>query len=237
MLKWGNSDVKNVMLGNTQVKKVYYGNALVWSARKKPTIKGSTVAAAQTVALPAHQPGDLILLFAGKSGGSPVISAPMPVGQVPLWYSLTDGTSANSYFRSSYFVATASNHTSGTWTNAQKLLAVVISGQRAASPIGAFAQTPTADIISTMTSPSLSLQDTSGSSLVLNVFYGFHTASWGWGTTDPGTVTDVYRDGPDVGHKFLAVSRNSTNSVPSLEVQVVSSVTNRAAMSVEVIAL
>lgn len=86
---------------------------------------GHTGAAANTVTLPPHQAGDLIVISARRSGSDTPPSIPAAGGTVPLWENVLDGGASNLALRTCVALATASDHTSGTWTNAAHLLATV----------------------------------------------------------------------------------------------------------------
>jgi hypothetical protein len=97
---------------------------------------GSAAAAAASVTLPAHQPGDLIIVFAARSAGA----APETVPSLPTgWTSI--GTSQRDFWatRVGYKVATSSSETTGTWTNAVRIAALVYRGTDPTAPIGATA--------------------------------------------------------------------------------------------------
>lgn len=92
---------------------------------------GSQGAAATTVTIPAHQIGDLILIFAYRDGSNTSPSVPAAGGTVPTWTII--GTASGGNTNSSvlyYAVATATNHTSGTWTNATELICAVYRGTK-----------------------------------------------------------------------------------------------------------
>lgn len=88
----------------------------------------TAVSSATTLALPAHQAGDVIVLLAYNSLSSTYPTIPIASGTVPAWSNVTNNTSGTSAGRLLYAVASSSSHTSGTWTNATRLLAVVYRG-------------------------------------------------------------------------------------------------------------
>lgn len=90
---------------------------------------GSNVSPSASVTLPAHQTGDLIIIYAVNKGtGAP---------SLPAGYTSIEAftTSANLDWRAGYKVATSNAETSGTWTSADVVIAHVYRGV-AASPIG-----------------------------------------------------------------------------------------------------
>lgn len=125
---------------------------------------GAQGAAAATVTIPTHQIGDLILIFAYRDGSNTAPSTPAAGGTVPTWVLIgSDGANTNSTnFR--YAVATATNTTSGTWTNATELLCLVYRGARVGAAAGTGANNTT-----TINYPALTLQRTDNSSWVVGV--------------------------------------------------------------------
>jgi uncharacterized repeat protein (TIGR02543 family) len=124
---------------------------------------GANSATGTTVAIPAHQAGDLIVIFAYNDASD---DAPnMPSG----WTEIGTGSgSAGNSSSLGYRVATSSGTTSGSWTsaNATILSVSVFRGQNIVSPIGANAHNFN-DNSSTVTYPGLSLSVTDGTSWVL----------------------------------------------------------------------
>jgi hypothetical protein len=97
---------------------------------------GSAAAAAAAVTLPAHEAGDLIIVFAARSAGA----APETVPSLPTgWTNI--GTSQRDFWatRVGYKVAASSSETTGTWTNAVRITALVYRGTDPTAPIGATA--------------------------------------------------------------------------------------------------
>lgn len=146
------------------------------------TIVGYAVSATTSIAIPAHQIGDLIVLAAVSSSTSPV--KPAAGGTVPAW--AEDLRRVAGQFDSiqhvvAHFVATATNHTSGTWTNAQKMGVVVLRGQKSgADPIGARGiAIGTLVPADTTYVGGTSLRDRDGSSLVLQFLARRGGTAWG----------------------------------------------------------
>jgi hypothetical protein len=79
---------------------------------------GSSAAQATTTAIPSHQAGDLIFIFAGRNNTTP---APVPSGWVQTGFSGASGVSVNGGWK----IAKSSIETSGTWTNASVLICAV----------------------------------------------------------------------------------------------------------------
>ena len=77
--------------------------------------------AGSSITLPTHAVGDIIVIFAYRDGATAVPTNPTAGGTVPAWVDIDAAAGANTNSaRSAYFVATATNHTSGTWTNATR---------------------------------------------------------------------------------------------------------------------
>lgn len=89
-------------------------------------VQGSGAAAATTVTIPAHAAGDKIVIIA--RGGATIPSLPTAGGTVPTFTTPTNQSGVNNSIslRVGVADATASNHTSGTWTNATQLHVLVL---------------------------------------------------------------------------------------------------------------
>jgi hypothetical protein len=90
-------------------------------------IVGAASAAATSVAIPAHQVGDLILVFTFRDGSVTIPTKPAAAGTVPAW--VDDDTTAGANLcsgRAAHFVATATTTTTGTWTNATGISVIVL---------------------------------------------------------------------------------------------------------------
>lgn len=79
----------------------------------------SATNAGDTVTIGTHASGDLIVVFAYNDGATTAPS--LPSG----WLNINNGTGATSGTRIGYKVAQSSSETSGTWTNADGLIAIV----------------------------------------------------------------------------------------------------------------
>jgi hypothetical protein len=89
---------------------------------------GGGSASATTVAIPAHQAGDLILIFAGHSNTT--------LPSLPAGYTNVGNTNSAGSCRIGYKIATTGSETSGTWTNAQWLAVAVFRNVNQTNPIG-----------------------------------------------------------------------------------------------------
>lgn len=131
----------------------------------KVTYKGSGWSDADTVTIPSHAAGDLIVIYASRYTFSDVwADAPSAGGTVPTWTAIHQaGGGVLWHVKAAYAVATSSSHTSGTWTNATKLAVAVFSGAKGVSPIGGNATNTSSN-----TAPSITLNNTSGTSAIVH---------------------------------------------------------------------
>jgi hypothetical protein len=137
---------------------------------------------ATSITLPAHTVGQHIFLFASRVFASPP-TKPAAGGTVPTWI---DANTAGGIYVA-YCQATATNHTSGTWTNATRMAAVVFNGVNPADPVGQIVNnsgTSTATV-SASALPSLDVAD--GSSAILVYYTVSNTGSGsGWAAAPTG---------------------------------------------------
>ena len=111
-----------------------------------------------TCTVPTHSIGDLILISAFRKGST---TAPTLASGFTSIYS----TGANTVgLQVAYRIATATNDTSGTWTNATELVCQVYTGTHTTSPIGNSATASQSS--TTVTYPTVSLTDATGNSWV-----------------------------------------------------------------------
>lgn len=132
----------------------------------------SAAAAATSVAIPTHEIGDLIVVFAYRSGNNTPPTQPAAGGTVPTWNTIgSSGANTNSSIIS-YAFATATNTTTGTWTNATQIHVLIY---RCVASIGASAGAG-ANNTTTVNYPALTLQNQNGTSWVIGAA-GHRTAS------------------------------------------------------------
>lgn len=145
---------------------------------------GVNVSNTDTVAIPSHLSGDCIIIAAGRGNNTALPTKPTASGTVPGWQDIDNNTGANSCcLRTAGFVTSTNTTTSGTWTNATAMAAIVIRGQ-AGTPLGASAEAGGVD--STLAvAPSVSLINSSGSSFLVHIVMGSVGGST-WGTTPAG---------------------------------------------------
>ncbi|MDB5183985.1 MAG: hypothetical protein JWO07_666 [Candidatus Saccharibacteria bacterium] len=139
----------------------------------------STISASTTVTMPAHQVGDLLVIWAMAFTSAPTV--PTAGGTVPTWTTIDAPAAIGTiYGVAVYAVATATNHTSGTFTNASRMVACVIRGQ-ATIPIGGhaagtFGQTVAGPATGQAIAPGITMSRTDGTSFLL-YFYALRFAA------------------------------------------------------------
>ncbi len=174
------------------------------------TIKGTANSAlATSVTIPAHDAGDVIVIFGYANGINSSPTAPTASGTVPAWVSIQGGGGNSNGGGAWYFVATGTNsHTSGTWGSCSGLTAVVIQGAKTASPIGGFALS-TANVVNSVVAPAITQFVTDGSSTLL-YFYGHRNAS-AWGAAPAGFTRAGTEAANGVSGICLNVKTDSTS--------------------------
>lgn len=190
---------KTIPGGTLYIEAVYNSADSIWDVvvvRKQllpVQVIGANSAAATSVAIPTHQPGDLILIFAFNNANTTQPTAPAASGTVPNWVNVTanNGTAAPGGGSLSYtgntcavavaqFIATANNHTTGTWTNTTDIAAVVLRGEDtvAAVPYGGIAVSSAPSSTANAVSPSVTLSKADGSSALLYFYAHRNMTSW-----------------------------------------------------------
>lgn len=120
---------------------------------------GAAGAASTSVTPPTGNVGDLLLVFAFRSG---VNTAPtLPSG----WTNLDNGGSGGEAFRVGYKIATSTVDSSGTWTNATDVTIVRVAGA-ATDPAWIGGQTRTSNSTATITYGAVTLIGTTGNMLI-----------------------------------------------------------------------
>lgn len=143
--------------------------------------------ATTTVTIPTHAVGEIIVIFAYHNNASTIPNKPSASGTVPAWVDIdTNGGVDNNASRTAYFVASATNHTSGTWTGAGGMIAVVLRGQ-GGTPIGGHAESGGNDVNNSI-APAVTLADSAGDSVLLHFFGARQTGSVIWSAAPAGYV-------------------------------------------------
>jgi len=136
---------------------------------------GSTSVAASSVTIPTHQVGDLIVIWAQNKDIFTRPTKPTASGTVPAFVDISAATGTGC--RTAYFVATATNTTSGTWTNATGMIVTVIRGADATTPIGSFLQAGGTSA-SGSTAPAVTPTVADGSSFILEFYAHRNNTLW-----------------------------------------------------------
>jgi hypothetical protein len=89
------------------------------------TVQGTASAATTSVAIPTHTAGDVLLVFA-RAASNTAPTVPASGGTVPAWATAQSAGANTLALITAYFVATAANHTTGTWTGAAHLCVLVL---------------------------------------------------------------------------------------------------------------
>jgi hypothetical protein len=126
---------------------------------------------AVNIALPTHQVGDLLVVHGFSDGSTIMPGSPAGgSGTVPAWLDVPNCAQAGANGCSShtiYAFATATNHTSGNWSNLQGLIAAVVRNALAASPFGGTAESGST-AAGSATAPAVTMSRTDGSSMLLH---------------------------------------------------------------------
>jgi hypothetical protein len=132
----------------------------------------STGSNSTSTTLPSHQPGDFIFL-AVFSGGNPASTPGKPTasGTVPAWVTIDSGAAGISGMHVVYFVATASNHTSGTWSGGvQNMVATVVRPANCTPTLGGHDKQNSTTTAMPIIAPAITQTKTDGTSVLLSVF-------------------------------------------------------------------
>lgn len=206
-------------------------------SRVRPIITGVSFNFGATVTIPAHNVGDLIVIHALRAAAAaPVI--PSAGGTVPAWVNINNSGVSNPGARIVYFVATANNHTSGTWT-ATYMVAIVISGAKAVSPIGGAGDPTdqqTASSTTSATSPALTLSSTDGSSLLLHSFIKPRVTAWDTPPVGYTAAVAGSTDAVNYGAQVLTKTDTSTDGAVTQTMTTSGAAAVGRAVSIEILA-
>lgn len=119
---------------------------------------GQNAVAGNSLSIPTHAAGDLILIWAYRGSGATAITVPSGFTSVAAGAANTNASVL------AWKIAASSSEVSGTWTNAELVDVHVYRGTHQTTPIGAF--TATTDALTNYPIPALTLTNTSGSSWV-----------------------------------------------------------------------
>ncbi|WP_176112810.1 hypothetical protein [Mycobacterium sp. 96-892] len=186
-----------------------------------------------SVTIPTHQVGDLILLCAFDSQNT-APTKPSAGGTVPNWNYIdnTNTSAGQAAVTTAWFIATATNTTSGTWTWAEQMIAAVVTGPVGTTPIGGHAAVGGA--AANVTAPSVTMTHTDGSSILFH----FHATAFlnggGWSAAPAGYTHRVVA-GPASSRSMLLNTKDTTTTDGSLTQPDGSSGWAFAAATVEII--
>lgn len=192
----------------------------------------SAGAASSSVAIPTHSIGDLIVIFTLNPFTTTAPTAPSAGGTVPAWNYIDNANSASgSGCTTAYFKATATNTTTGSWTNASHIIAVVVRNQNASSPIGGHASQGGSS--ATTTAPAVTMTHTDGSSVLLHFHGHSNLGASGWdaaptGYTRGATSGSGFQSGTALNYKNITTSDGSVGQTGGQN-------TSYAAATVEII--
>lgn len=171
-------------------------------------ITGAAAIAGTAITLPGHAADDLIMMVSWCNNATTLPTVPGAAGTVPAWTMLLapNGSSSCAY-RIDYATATAGNHTSGTWTGATGLAAVVLRGADTAKPMktGGSAGSGSNNVPNYGMS---SLLTDDGSSALLYIY--MHRTVTAWGAVPAGFTRQA-----QAPTQLCINSRDDTTSAPS----------------------
>lgn len=85
---------------------------------------GGSTTTGTSLSIPAHRPGDLIIIFAFRNASNTPPSVPAATATTPTWTVAASAGGNNTASVLAYAFATRAGHTSGTWTNATRVWAI-----------------------------------------------------------------------------------------------------------------
>jgi hypothetical protein len=178
--------------------------ALSATAGNPVTFKGVN-GGTNSVTLPSHNVGDIIVIAAFTGTSNTPATKPVASGTVPAWNIIYNTTGTNGCaFTVAYFVATATNHTSGLWLGASvEMAAVVLTGQ-GPTPIGGLAVATSAST-SAPSAPAVTLSQTDATSALLEFYESSATGTWAAAPTG-------YTQRLSVTSGFCVNTKNTTTS-------------------------
>lgn len=168
-------------------------------------------------AMPAHAIGQTIFLFIYRDGANAVPTQPASGGTVPLWQIIDAGGASTNACITACFTATATNHTSGVWTNATGMEAVVYSNADPVMPYGGHGlSTGVATGPAGYVAPAAVLASTVGHSSLIEFFGARAVTAWAGapaGFTQRATfATEVCADTQDLVTSSSSVTQTGTGS-------------------------
>jgi hypothetical protein len=172
--------------------------------------------------MPTHAIGDLIMVYAYRSGSTTAPTTPASSG----WNLVCTATGSTNIGILSVKIATTTAEVTGTWTNATGIDIIVVSGH---AGMGASATGTGAS--ATITYPALTLVNTDGSSAAFR--FAGHSAATNMTTNAPSTAPNTFVVG--TATRITSYwSNGGTGTSPTSGTQSVSTSGNYAAVTVEV---
>jgi hypothetical protein len=167
------------------------------------TLVGNGTNSGTTITIPAHQVGDLIIISASRANNT---APTIPTG----WTQIQRAGANTLSLATGYRIATATNTTSGTWSNAARLTVLVYRpGSGGSLDIGA-STTVNGNNQTLQRYPALTLTDTSGGSTVVYTYTRSNTSGSGTAPTNYTAINNI-ATAPIIGaHHRLAVTANPT---------------------------
>jgi hypothetical protein len=134
-----------------------------------PSVVGQASAAATSVAIPAHNVGDLIIVSARGTAAAP--SVPAAGGTVPAWATIQSGLANSIGLTTVAFVATATTTTTGVFTNATHICVLVLrpAASQKLQTSAARSSTGNGNNTQTIIYPALTMNDLDGSSFGVRI--------------------------------------------------------------------
>ena len=196
------------------------------------------VAHGDLTAMPAHQPGDILIAFAPSMTTLAPPEKPVAGGTVPEWIdALANQGSANgtkyASWRVCWALATASDHTSGVWPNMSgQGYCVVCRNADQTNPIGGTNQDNRSGT-NYPAAPNITLENSDGSSVILNAI-GFNNGTYqtSWNAV-PSSHTQLSPTFTGTTGKIV-VSKNNTTTGTGVTVQTTAIVSAYSGVSVEI---
>ncbi|SKV22886.1 Bacteriophage protein [Mycobacteroides abscessus subsp. abscessus] len=137
------------------------------------------------VTIPTHLVGDIIVMCGLRPFAVQAPTKPSAGGTVPNWVVIdnADNPSGGGVI-TAQFQATATNTTSGSWSNADYLFAAVLRSQNTTTPVGGHAQTGGSG--NAAIAPAVTLAHTDGSSILLHFCCYANIGASGWSAAPAG---------------------------------------------------
>ncbi|SHT22182.1 Bacteriophage protein [Mycobacteroides abscessus subsp. abscessus] len=229
----GSLGLQGVYLGSTPVQKIYLGTTEIWSGASPVQFVGANANANNNVTIPAHLVGDLIVLCGYNPYATTAPTKPSAAGTVPNWDYIDNANSAGgSGIATACFTATATNTTSGTWSNAGHMIAVVLRAHNPADPIGGHASQGGSSS-GPSPAPAITLDHTDGSSVVLEFHGHSNLSSTGWDSA-PAGYTRRAASGSAFGPGLVLNTKDSSTSDGSVSQTGGQNFSNYAGAAVEI---